>query len=352
MLDPYAEIQFVEAVKALTTYPLFDLQDPSTTLLLCSLPDHPIRLHSALSSELVASYPLVNATTEAYISPHSLLFTGDGRNFISGSSSQLAMFDVSRPGNGPSSHFQTAPSRRASKTHGSIGMKGIVSALSIEQASNVLAAGTFSRHVGLYDAAGKGECLGVFKLDGNEADSRIRGRGITQLMWSPCGRYLYIVERHSRGVMVYDIRKTGQLLSWAEGRKAETNQRLRIDISNSSTADGGLEIWAGGADGSIRVWENTHCQEGPQQPDLEWHAHNGKQSRSCSTRLEPWLTVRPDVVSSTIVHPSGSVVASCSGQRHFGMDQGSSSGTDASSDDDSDMVSKTLIDNSLKLWAM
>lgn len=285
-MESYAEIHAVEAVKALTTFPLFDLQDTSTTLLLCSVPDHPLRLHSALSGELVASYPFVNATTEAYISPHSLLFTADGRRFIGGSSSLLAIFDVSRPGDGPSSLFPTASSRKTSKTNSPIGLKGIVSALSVEPASNILAAGTFSRHVGLYDAVGQGDCIGVFRVDGNEADSRIGGRGITQLLWSPCGRYLYIVERQSGGVMVYDIRKTGQLLSWAEGRKAETNQRLGIDLSNSSNAEGGLEIWAGGIDGIIRVWKNTHLREGSQQPDLEWNAHDGKRWRCYATRSD------------------------------------------------------------------
>ena len=272
-LDAYSEIQFAEAVKALTAYPLFDLQDPPLTLLLCSVPDHPIRLHSALSSELLASYPFVNATTEAYISPHALTFTGDGRKFVSGSKNLLAIFDVSRPGEGPTSLLPTAPSRGAAR---SIGMKGIVSALSIEPASNILAAGTFSRHVGLYDANGQGESLGVFRVDGNEADCKIGGGGITQLMWSSCGRYLYIVERCSRGVMVYDIRHSGQLLSWVEGRNAETNQRLGVDLHESLHAGGGLEIWAGGLDGNIRIWRNPHCQQGSQPPDMEWPAHQGK----------------------------------------------------------------------------
>jgi telomerase Cajal body protein 1 len=284
-LHPYVEIDCVGAVKALSTFPLFDLQDTSTTLLLYSIPDHPVRLRSALSGRLVASYPFVNATTEAYISPHSLLFTGDGRSFIGGSSSAIAVFDISRPGDGPASLFRTASSRKASKHNSSFGLKGIVSALSVEPASNILAAGTFSRHVGLYNSGGQGDCLGVFRVDGNEADSRIGGRGITQLLWSPCGRYLYIVERYSGGVMVYDIRKSGQLLSWAEGRKAETNQRLAIDLSQSSNADGGIDIWAGGVDGRIRVWKNLHFQEGSQQPDLEWHAHDGKQWRCNATKL-------------------------------------------------------------------
>lgn len=277
LLHSYAEVQSAEPVRAFTTYPLFDLQDISTTLLLCSIPDHPIRLHSALSSGLVASYPLIKATTEAYISPHSLLFTGDGRNFISGSSSMLSVFDISRPGHGPLSIFSTAPSRKASKTKSLIGIKGIVSALCIEQASNILAAGTFSRHVGLYSGAGQGECLAVFRVDGNKADHEIGGRGITQLIWSPCGRYLYIAERYSGGVMVYDIRKTGQLLSWTQGRKAQSHQRLGVDLSQVHHTDGSLDMWAGGVDGHIRMWRDTHRQEGSQQPVLDWHAHNGKQ---------------------------------------------------------------------------
>lgn len=284
-LIPYAQIQCAEAVRALSTYPLFNLQDHSSTLLLCSFPDHPVRLHSALSGELVASYPLVNAATEAYISPHSLLFTGGGRSFISGSKGLLATFDVSRPGERPSHLFSTARSTGTSGAGSSSGIKGIISALAVEQASNVLAAGTFSRHVGLYHAAGQGDCLGVFRVDGTDADRRIGGKGITQLIWSPCGRYLYVVERHSRGVVVYDIRKTGQLLSWVEGRKAETNQRLGVDLFSSSHAEGGLEIWAGGADGNIRIWRNTHCQEGAHLPDLEWRAHNGKPGRSYGSAL-------------------------------------------------------------------
>lgn len=258
------------------TYPLFDLQDSSTALLLCSLPDHPLRLQSALSGELVASYPFVNATTEAFISPHSLIFTGDGRNIIAGSKNLLAIFNVSRPGEGPCSVWPTAPSRRARSKSSSMAMKGVVSALSLEPASNLLAAGTFVRHVGLYDVARGADCVGVFKVDGTEADGQIGGKGVTQLEWSPCGRYLYIVERDSSGILVYDIRQTGQLLSWVEGRSAQTNQRLGVDLFMSPQAGGDLELWAGGVDGIIRTWRNTHHREGSQRPDAEWYAHDGK----------------------------------------------------------------------------
>jgi telomerase Cajal body protein 1 len=274
-LQPYSKFKSGESVRAVTCYPLFDLQDFSSTLVLCSVPDHPMRLHSALSGQLVASYPFVNAMTEALISPHSLRFTADGRSIIAGTKNAIAIFDASRPGQQPKVFLPTTASRKASKAGHSPGMKGIVSALAVDQSSNVLAAGTFSRHVGLYSAAGEGECLGLFQVNGNEADRKIGGRGITQLIWSPCGTYLYIVERQSRGVMIYDIRKTGQLLSWAEGRNAETYQRLGADLSSSPDAESGLELWAGGLDGKVRVWRNTHCQEGSQQPDDAYVVHTG-----------------------------------------------------------------------------
>lgn len=63
---------------------------------------------------------------------------------------------------------------------------------------------------------------------------------------------------------------------------------------------------------------------------------------------------RSDAVSSTIVHFSGSVVASCSGQRHFETQKSSSSDSN-DSDDDTDygfnQVKSSTYDNSLKLWA-
>jgi telomerase Cajal body protein 1 len=112
----------------------------------------------------------------------------------------------------------------------------------------------------------------VFTVEGTEADKQIRGRGLTQVIWSPCGRYLYIVERKSNGVMIYDIRQTGQLVSWLEGRRALTNQRLGVDLI---AVDEGHEVWAGGTDGMVRVWKNAHQREGGVEAELEWSAHDG-----------------------------------------------------------------------------
>lgn len=280
-LTAYSTLPAAEPVNALVIYPGFDLRDPSVTLLLSSHRDHPIRLNSALTPQLVASYPLVNPTTEAFISPHSLLFTADGTRFLAGSESLLSIYDLSRPGEGPIGSFRTGRKKRSNFTDSGMSMTGILSALAIEEQSGILAVGTFSRYIGLYDSRGQGTCVGVFCVKGTEADVQIGGSGVTQVMWSPCGRYLHIVERKSEGAMIYDIRKTGQLLSWLEGRKAMTNQRMGVHVA-STLGTGNQEVWAGGTDGRVRAWWNPHQGEGAQRVSFEWHGHNGTMQISTS----------------------------------------------------------------------
>lgn len=275
-LTSYCTITSSDAVNAVVGYPFFDLGNPSTALVLSSRKDLPIRLNSALTGQLTASYSLVNPMTEAYICPNSLIFNHEGDRFIAGSDSLLSVFNLSRPGQQPISSFPTGPRRRNDCLYNpAINMRGIVSALAIDAPSKVLAAGTYSRHVGLYDSVGEGECIGVFCLKGTTADAQIGGAGITQISWSACGRYLYIAERKSDGVIIYDIRKTGQLLAWLEGRAANTNQRMSVDIVTTDVPDDN-EVWGGGSDGYVRMWKNAHQQEGFVLPTFEFKAHEGK----------------------------------------------------------------------------
>lgn len=168
-------------------------------------------------------------------------------------------------------------------------MRGIVSALSIQPShedseAGILAAGTWTRWVGLYDMGGMGGTVATWSIaDAADKDASIGGTGVTQTGWSACGRYLYVVERKSRGVLVYDVRVTGKLVAWLEGREAETNQRLSIDAFE---AEGGTEIWAGGTDGIVRVWEGVGMNEGGQARSWEWRAHDGKFALPLDHRLE------------------------------------------------------------------
>ncbi|KAL4923940.1 uncharacterized protein BDV17DRAFT_225330 [Aspergillus undulatus] len=300
-LSPYSVLPSGEPTYASAFYPFFSLQEPSSTLFLSSVRDHPIRLSSALVPESVATYSLVNPTTEAFITPHCIIYppTLAGTHFITGSDSLICLFDVSRSGKeGPVSWMPTIPSKRKQSVGGGVGMKGIVSALALSpNRDGILAAGTFSRNVGLYDSNGSGQSLGTFNVSKTEADRHIGGCGITQLLWSSCGRYLYIAERKSDGVLVYDIRVTGQLLGWLQGRKALTNQRMKIDLLQTEQ-NGAHEIWAGGTDGTMRLWQSPTHTAGAQDPTWQWKVHD-------------------DSLSSTVMHPMGEVVATTSGQKHF-----------------------------------
>ena len=279
-LSSYCAIASPEPVNSVVAFPSFQLQNAATALILSSVREHPIRLNSALNGHLIASYPLVNPMTEEYISPHSLAFDPTFTRFIAGSDSLISVFDISRPGQQPFFAVPTGPkNRNDDRWNPATSMRGIVSALGVEPASTILAAGTFNRNVALYESAGQGECIGSFSLEGNEADQEIGGRGITQMHWSPCGRYLYVVERKSDGIMIYDIRKTGQLLSWVEGRHANTNQRLGVEVAHNSI-DGSYEVWAGGTDGKVRMWKDVHLQEGAVKPDFDFLAHEGKTTSS------------------------------------------------------------------------
>ena len=233
-------------------------------------------------------------------------------------------------------------------------MRGIVSCLSLQPQqslsdSSLLAAGTWTRWIGLYDAGGLGGTVANWSI-ASAADftATISGAGVSQTLWSSCGRYLFVVERKSRGVLIYDIRVTGRLVGWLEGRAAETNQRLGVDVFGISGDDSEganeTEIWAGGVDGVVRVWKWKGVSEGDVEaglmPKREWQVHES-------------------AVSDVAVHPSRTVVATSSGQRQEVGD------FEEENDSDSDNASETSEassynlerkgkppDNSIKIWSL
>jgi len=242
--------------------------------------------------------------------------------------------------------MRTTPSRR-NHTAASGGMKGVVSTMAIS-GQGLLAAGTFSRWVGLYDGHGRGNTVGVFSVAGeNEKEEGSVGNGLTQILWSACDKYMCTVERASDGIAVWDVRGTGKRLAWLRGRKARTQQRLWADVMSA-------EVWAGGTEGVVRVWEGLGQAEGVLDPNFEFQAHD-------------------DAVSSTTLHSTGSVLATCSGQRH--VDTGftpasndvesdtncseassrssrSSRNSQSSLSTDPEFSPAHAFDNTLKVWAL
>ncbi|KAL8861735.1 MAG: hypothetical protein Q9178_001936 [Gyalolechia marmorata] len=213
---------------------------------------------------------IIVKTTEEYIAPHSLLFSShDPKTFFAGSLNLISIFDINRNGEGPVERMPTVPSKRTKIVGGIGGVKGIVSALNMSS-EGILAAGTFSRWIGLYDAYGRGGSLGAFELQGNISGRQegIAGTGVTQVLWSADGRYLCVVERCSDCIGIWDVRGTGKKLACMKGRKADTNQRMGVEVV-------GDELWAGGVDGTVRVWHGLGKTEGLLDPTWEFKAHDG-----------------------------------------------------------------------------
>ncbi|KAI1490983.1 hypothetical protein F5X96DRAFT_678705 [Biscogniauxia mediterranea] len=305
-LTPSARIPLPEPSSVLAGAPYFDLSSPWTHQVLVSAQDHPLQLFyldpntTTTTAAASASYPLTkDPRSETLLAATSLVWPAPGTHFVAGARSLLARYDASRAGDGPVSRIRTIPSERHLAKGGGVGMRGAVSALGHEPlGGRLIAAGTWTRWVGLYDfGAGAGEmCVATWSI-ASAAD----GDGVTQTVWSPCGRYLVVAERTARAALVYDVRVTGRLLGWLAGREAACNQRIGCDVFPGQHDDdgGGFEVWSGSAGGAVRVWEGVGGREGAHAPAWGWRAHD----RSA--------------VGSACVHMSGSVVATCAGSWEF-----------------------------------
>ncbi|THY18490.1 hypothetical protein D6D00_08119 [Aureobasidium pullulans] len=339
IVSPYCSAPSPIKLSSFTLHPAFDVTNPASTLLLTSQPDLPLRLTNALDlSYTHASYTWQNPLTEAYISPSSLLFI-DNTRFVAGTRDNIALFDI-EVGGGPVNEYPTRKGRKARKLYGAdtAGIGGMVSSLALS-GDNILAAGTYNRQVGLFENAGQGETIAAFDLKFNDAeDSLLRGNGVSQLAWSPCGNYLFVAERQSDALLVYDIRHTGQRLSYVTGRCALTTLKLSFDVA--SNPEGKIDIWAGGIDGKVRVWCDVTSREGRIEPDYALHASHSEHP-SLPSQLN-YADNQPAAVSNTILSRREPMLITTSGQRRNPSDLVDLETSDSDSDSDSGSDSNCL----------
>ncbi|KAG8669043.1 hypothetical protein FPOAC2_08355 [Fusarium poae] len=314
-LESQSTITLPEPSQTAAAAPFYSLAEPSSQTVLVGCRDHPIQLYHlfppdddfASRSAPLASYKLIRRETEEYITPSSLLWEGSGTHFLVGSTNRLDHFDMTRPGSdGPVLTIPTIPSKRHISKGSGVGMKGTVAALASSpvdgNGNSVIAAGTWTRWMGLYDVHRSDKVVANWPLPrSDDIEGGIGGQGIVQVRWSPCGRYLIISERHASGMIVYDIRGTGELLCTLRGRSAPTQQKMSVDVfaGNPYAEFPSFEVWAGNHDGGVAVWEGVGSQIGVIDPSWSWKPHDAP-------------------VGSTALHSSGSVVATCSGGWGFG----------------------------------
>ncbi|KAL9102707.1 MAG: hypothetical protein Q9163_002169 [Psora crenata] len=350
-LEPYTTHGLPEPTHATIIHPCYTLSSPQTCLYLTSPCNLPIRLLSPFAKGILATYPLVKSTTEAWIAPYSLLFNPrDLNTFFAGADGLVAAFDLQRNGEGPISKISTSKRRQrragpAARLDPTGNMRGIVSAMAMN-AEGVLAAGTFTGKLGLYNANSAAPLVTECNLPG---DART---GITSLHFNPSpfrSNYLLAVSRVCCSMHLFDIRNPSAPLSVLCGRQAKTQQRLSVDFTENG------EVWAGGTDGVVSVWEGVGLQDGELQAAWGWEAHG-------------------DVIGGVGVHPLGArVVASCSGSRRYDpprsyqgarpdcedIEESEMSDTDSvssqsvsASSASSQKSPASIPDSSLKLWAL
>jgi WD40 repeat protein len=285
-LKGYSQYQSPDPIYSTALYPGFGVGKPDNALVLYAARDTPIQLRHAfhLSDSIYGSYRWNDPNTEAAITPHSLIFTADATHFVAGSKAQFAIYDVARPSDSQIRVRKTSKSRYALKTFGAdpgscaTSPHSIITAMDISEAEDILAVGTNTRHVALYGDHGLGDLITTFKLPTPETAVSTVRRGVTQVKWSLDGTYLFIAERQSDTVEVYDIRQSYKRLSWLSGRKAEVNFQMAFDVVPTVH---GLEIWAGGTDGFTKMWSNPEQQEGELVPSEQFRVHQGMFRSEC-----------------------------------------------------------------------
>ncbi|KAJ0118144.1 hypothetical protein J7T55_014597 [Diaporthe amygdali] len=378
-LSPQKILDLPETTNVFSPAPYFALENPDSQHVLVACRDHPIQIFRALPATLTSgddhsslfSYRLVSPQTEAYLPVHSLVWpwpnSTSSSSFFVGSNNLIAQFDLHRVGQGPQQVVHTIPSKRHISKGNGVGMRGMVSALSMQNDENcmptgLLAAGTWTRWVGLYDFARGGERVANWSVAEAAAsavlqdplpDSQqscfstqrktsrgrkipiagIGGAGINQTAWSPDGRYLLVNERQSTGILIYDVRVTNKMLGFLAGRDALTHQRLDLTVYPDSEGVGGFEVWAGTRGGTVKVWQGVGHDEGCIWPSWDF-----------STKDENTPEDKParSPVGSVSLHKYGSVVATCTGGWRIPGEEGdeetsiSSSSSSSASDTSSD----------------
>ena len=403
ILRPQKALDLPETTNVFSPAPYFALENPETHHVLVACRDHPIQIFRALPATLTPgddpqefhnqqhetnslfSYRLVSPQTEAYLPVHSLAWpsphAAPSPSFFVGSNNLIAQFNLHRVGQGPQQVVHTIPSKRHISKGNGVGMRGTVSALSMQNDENcvptgLLAAGTWTRWVGLYDFARGGERVATWSVAEAAASFSVQdsppgspqqhcvpkqrstsrgkkqpiagigGAGINQTAWSPDGRYLLVNERQSTGVLVYDVRVTNKVLGFLAARDALTHQRLDLTVYPDSDGVGGFEVWAGTRDGTVKVWQGVGSEEGCIWPSWDFSTI-GKTDAEAKPARSP--------VGSVSLHKYGSVVATCTGgwriageddENEISSSQSSPSSSGNSSSDDESSSSSSSISSS------
>ena len=316
-----------ELIYDLQWYPLMHSAQPASCFIAVSSRQHPVHLLDAFQGRLRATLPSLNAQDQL-ISPLSLSFSIDGQSLLTGfSHSRVDSFDLQRP----------QEIQQSCKGVG--GVPGMISCLqhnpNRHEYDQVVALASYSGYIAVHDRRStlwRKHSKPLLKQKGPAS-------GISQLLFSPCGHYLFASPRKKSVVACWDVRmaeRTPPLHVFY--RPLHSNQKISMDLDMS-----GHSLVTGGDDGTLRLYD---IHQTPVAPDtFEWWSNDETTAgKGLSSSVQ---NAHHDCINGVSCHPNLShLVASCSGQRP----RSSCSLEEDDSEDDERVVSSQ--DYSLKLWQM
>jgi WD40 repeat protein len=251
-------------------YPIMNSMQPETCCYASTSRDHPVHLWDAFTGGLRATYRGYNHLDEV-AAAYSLAFNPAGDKIFAGYDRMVRVFDVGRPG-------RQTEDRPTSKTRKSReGQRGIISCLAFNpDHSGIYAAGSYNRSTCLYSEA-DGECF--LSLAGQVG-------GVTQVQFSPDGRYLYTGGRKDPFIFCWDIRNTCEVVrKFARG--ADSNQRIAFDLDPSGQflvtgSRGGAAEWARAAK-EAEVVESEAGAVGAEEAGVEAQSEAGAEAGGGAT---------------------------------------------------------------------
>ncbi|XP_076581655.1 telomerase Cajal body protein 1 [Chaetodon auriga] len=293
-------------------YPKMNSLDPDTCFLASSSRDNPVHMWDAFYGEVRASFRPYNHLDEL-TAAHSLCFSPDGTQLYCGFDKTVRVFYTERPGR----DCEERPTIVKKQ-----GQSGIISSFGFSPCQSVYACGSYSRCAGLYSCQ-DGTLLALLP-------TRHHG-GLTHLLFSPDGNYLYTGGRKDPEILCWDLREPGKVV-FSLKRNVATNQRIYFDLDLS-----GRYLLSGDTEGVVSVWDTqTAPPDGNEellQPQLRFQAH--------------W-----DCTNGISIHPFMPLLATSSGQRQFPW-PGDSEGDSASDGEGGEAVmspQEIRQDNTLSLW--
>jgi WD40 repeat protein len=247
---------------------------------LAAIHGQPLKVIDSNTGASRMTYKPINHLDELDGSCVSCAFSPDARVIYTGSTERIYTFDSS-------SSTQSALIKTRHNRKSRDGQAGGISALCPRwDDTGVLAAGSFSGSVGIYDMRIPEPLTLLLR-------SNISG-GVTQIIFDPAsGMDLFVGHRQADQISVWDLRM-GDEADWSVPRPSMTNQRIYFSISDGKMYSGTSE-----SPGDLMIIDLNASKSAAPNP---FHA----------------VKIHNDIVSSVSCNPSDpSLVATCSGQRHY-----------------------------------